>query len=116
MRGLSQFTVFDWNAFAEGKTFIVTDVSEYQDFDTKAHLGTKVTVVITNDDTKYQFKEGEEHTNLYEKITFKVPKDIKLPIRTQVVPKNPVAKIYGDYRNQLAVTCDDIIVVSPKEK
>jgi len=116
MKGLNQFIKFDWDAFAEGKTFIVTSISEYVDFDTKAHLGTKVDCVIATDNTVYKFKDGEEFTNRFEKISFKVSKDINIPIETRVVPKNAVATIYGEYRNQLSVKCDDIVPVISKEK
>ncbi len=42
MKGLSQFQMFDWDAFAKGKVFIVTGISDYCDFESKQHLGTKV--------------------------------------------------------------------------
>lgn len=41
---------------------------------------------------------------------------MNIPIESKVVPKNAVATIYGEYRNQLSVKCDDIVVVTPKEK
>lgn len=116
MKGLNQFMTFDWDAFAEGKTFIVIGISEYQDYDTKTHLGTKVECVIASDDTNYKNKNGETFSNIYEKISFKVGKDIRLPIKTRVKPVNAVATIYGDYRNQLSVKCDDILTVPPREK
>lgn len=116
MKGLNQFLRFDWNAFAEGKSFLVTSVSEYQDFDTKQHLGTKVECVITSDKTPYSFKDGKEFTNRFEKITFKVLKNVDIPLESRVMPKNVVANIYGEYRNQLSVKCEDIIVAVPKEK
>ena len=116
MKGLNQFLTFNFPAFADGKTFAVTGISEYQDFETKAHLGTKVECVIATDNTSYKFKDGEEYSNLFEKITFKVPKDVKFPLGTQVVPKNPVASIYGEFRNQLSVKCDDVLAVMQKEK
>ena len=116
MKGLNQFLGFDWNAFAEGKTFIVTGISELVDFNTKAHLGTKVECVIGADKTPYTFKDGETFTNRFEKISFKVSKDVNIPIETRVIPVNAVASIYGEYRNQLSVKCDDIQVVMPKEK
>ena len=115
MKGLTQFLEFNYPAFAKDKTFLVTGISEYQDYDTKAHLGTKVECVINSDNTVYKFKDGEEFSNVYEKITFKVSKDVKFPLKTQVVPKNPVASIYGEYKNQLAVKCDDMVAVQ-KEK
>lgn len=116
MKGLNQFLVFNWDAFAEGKSFLVTGISEYQDFDTKAHLGTKVDCVIASDKTPYKFKEGEIFSNRFEKISFKVAKDVNIPVESRVVPKNVVATIFGEYRNQLSVKCEDIAVVMPKEK
>ncbi len=116
MKGLNQFLRFDWNAFAEGKSFLVTGVSEYQDFDTKQHLGTKVECVIASDKTPYSFKDGNEFTNRFEKITFKVLKDLDIPLESRVMPKNVVANIYGEYRNQLSVKCEDIVIAVPKEK
>lgn len=116
MKGLNQFLVFNWDAFAEGKTFVVTGISEYQDFETKAHLGTKLDCVIATDTTPYKFKEGEIFSNRFEKISFKVAKDVNIPVEARVVPKNVVATIYGEYRNQLSVKCEDIAIVMPKEK
>lgn len=116
MKGLNQFLGFDWGGFAAGKAFIVTSVSELLDYNTKAHLGTKVECVIGADNTPYKFKDGETFTNRYEKITFKVSKDVNIPIDARVMPVNAVATIYGEYRNQLSVKCDDIQIVTPKEK
>lgn len=116
MKGLNQFLNFNWGAFAEGKQFIVTGVSEYQDFDTKAHIGTKVDCVIAVDNTPYKFREGETFTNRFEKITFKVAKDVNIPLESRVLPKNVTASIYGEYKNQLSVKCDDIVVAVPRDK
>ena len=116
MRGLNQFLIFDWEAFSRDKQFVVTGISEYQDFETKVHLGTKVECVIAFDRTPYSFKDGKEFTNRFEKITFKVSKDVDIPLESRVMPKNVVASIYGEFRNQLSVKCDDIAVVVPKEK
>ena len=116
MKGLNQFLLFNWDAFAEGKSFLVTGVSEYQDFDTKQHLGTKVQCVISSDKTQYSFKDGKEFTNRFEKITFKVLKDVDIPLESRVMPRGVTANIYGEYRNQLSVKCEDIAVAVPKDK
>lgn len=116
MKGLNQFVEFNWNAFAEGKTFIVTGVSEYQDFDTKAHLGTKVDAVIITDNTPYKFKAGEEFSNRFEKISFKVSKDINVPVDARIIPINAVATVFGEFRNMLSVKCENIQIITPKEK
>ena len=104
MKKLNKFTAFDWNAFAKGKRFVCTGCTEWNDFDTKEHLGTKVESVIAADSTDY----GEEVTNLYEKLTFKVSNDISVPLNVEIQPKGVVANVYGDYRNQLSCTAEDI--------
>lgn len=115
MKKLNQFQRFDWNAFCNGKLFLVTGTSEWQDYDTKEHLGTKVEVVIYKDDTKYAQKEGEHITNRFEKLTFKVGKDIEVTLGSFVIPVGVTASIYGDYRNQLSVKAEDIKVLQPKQ-
>ena len=115
-KALIQFLLFNWAAFAEDKQFVVTGSSEYRDFNTKAHLGTKVECIIAEDRTPYKSKDGQKYSNLYEKITFKVSKDVNIPVNSVVKPVNAVATVYGEYRNQLSVKCDDIVVVTPKEK
>ena len=81
---------------------------------TKAHLGTKVETVIAKDQTPYKQKEGETVTNLYEKLVFKIKKDVKVPVNSYIMPVNAVAVVYGDYRNNLSVTADDIRVIPQK--
>lgn len=115
MKGLNQFQVFDWNRFAEKKTFIVTGVSEWNDYQTHAHLGTKLDCIIATDNTSYKFREGESFTNRYEKICFKISKDVKIPLGSRVIPRDVSASIYGDYKNMLAVKALDVVVPT-KEK
>ncbi len=116
MRGLNKFLKFDWEAFANEKVFVATGVSEWKDFNTKEHLGTKVDAIIAVDKTIYPFKEGEQYSNQYQKINFKVNKDIKVPLNARVVPKGVKATVYGEYRNMLSVKCTDIVVVATSEK
>lgn len=106
MKKLNMFTTFDWNSFAKGKKFIAIGKSEWKNFDTGEHLGTKVEAVIAADSTDY----GEAVTNLYEKLTFKVPYDVEIPLNVEIRPKNVVATVYGDYRNMLSATAEEIIV------
>lgn len=108
MKGLTQFQMFDWDAFAKGKVFVVTGISEYADYESKQHLGTKVDCVISSDKTPYEFKDG---TNRYEKLSFKVGKDVNIPLEARVMPKGVTARVYGNYSNQLSVKCDDIAVL-----
>ena len=57
MKKLSQFSGFDDEAFSKGKLYLCTGQSEWKDYNTGEHLGTKVEVVIYRDDTAYVQKE-----------------------------------------------------------
>lgn len=111
MKKLSQFTDFNLKRFLEGKVLGAVGCSEWLDFKSKEHLGTKVEAAILKDETPYSQKEGETVTNLYEKLVFKIKKDVTVPLGANVVPVNAVASVYGEYRNQLSITADDIKVV-----
>ena len=58
MNSLNSFMKFDWEAFAADKEFTVTGCSEWNDYNTKAYLGTKIDVIITKDNTDYHSKNG----------------------------------------------------------
>lgn len=115
LKKLNQFLKFDFEEFSKGKVFQVTGTSEWVDYATKAHAGTKIEVLIIKDNTQYKQKEGEHVTNAYEKLTFKVRKDANVSVGTFVMPVNAAGTVYGDYRNQLSVTADDIRVITPNK-
>ena len=114
LKKLNQFLYFDFRGFSDGKIYQVVGISEWVDYETKKHMGTKVETVIVEDKTQYTHKDGEIITNRYEKLVYKIKKDINVPINARVEPVNPVAKVYGDYRNQLSVVADDIRIISPR--
>lgn len=114
MKKLSQFLVFDWNAFAKDKRFLCVGGGEWVDFETKAHKGTKIEVVITTDHTPYKLRDGEVVSNRFEKLAFKVAADVDIPIDQYVEPTGVTAKVYGDYRNLLSVEAGGI-TVQPKK-
>lgn len=114
LKRLNQFLRFDFPGFSDGKIYQVTGISEWIDFESKKHIGTKIEVVIVEDKTKYAHRDGEVISNRYEKLVIKVKKDIKVPIDARVEPVNPVATVYGDYRNQLSIVADDIRIVLPR--
>lgn len=116
MKNLRQFLDFNWDGFARDKIFSVTGISEFKDYESQRHLGSKVDTAITNDGTKYLTKDGSTVTNLYEKVSFKVKKDVNVPINAKVLPVNPVVTVYGEYLNQLSIVCDDIVIVDEKGK
>ena len=106
MKGLKEFLTFDWHNFSKDKQFLVVGTAEYTEFDTKRHLGTKIEAVIITDNKPF--------TNLYEKISFKVTKDIDVPLNSIIVPAGEIkATVFGDYNNQISVICSDIKIVEP---
>ncbi len=109
---LAQFEYFDIEEFLKGLGLGTVGQSEWKNFDTGKHEGTKVDLVIVSDKNKYISTNGEVVSNIYEKMTVKIPKDIDVPMNAHVRLINPSAKVYGQYRNQLAVTADDIEVIS----
>lgn len=115
LKKLNQFLKFDWEGFANGKTFQVLSITEWLDYESKAHMGKKYEALITKDITPYKLKDGEHVSNAFEKITFKVRKDVNVPAGAFVMPVNVSATVYGEYRNQLSVTADDIKVITPNK-
>lgn len=116
MNHLKQFQFFDFERFSEKKAFLVTGRRVWKDKDTGATLGTCVDTVIIKDETPYEQKDGEYKTNRFKELTFKVRKNISIPENTYVKPINAVATIWGDYRNQLSVKCDDIQILQQAKK
>ena len=113
MKKLTMFTYFDFEGFMKGKTLMCTGVTPWKDHETGSVLGTKVETAIFKDKTNYgPSKDGSQVTNLLEKITFKVSKQIDVPTGVEVVPVNPFAKVYGEYNDKLSVTADDVQVVT----
>lgn len=112
LKKLSQFQYFDIDEFVAKMKLVTTGQAEWKDFETGNRKGTRVETVIAQDKTQYKTQEGEVVNNLYEKLTIKIPKDINVPMNVEVRLINPVATVYGDYRNQLSITSEDIEVIS----
>lgn len=114
MKGLNQFASFDFARFCQGKRFTTVASKAWVDYETKERLGTVVEVAITEDQTAYKpGKGGKAITNLFEKMNWKVARDVNIPVGVQVVPVDGVATVYGEYRNQLSVQVADIKVIQP---
>lgn len=113
MKYLNQFVQFAANPFFHGKTLTVTGIREWLDHETKAKRGWIVDTVITADATEYKHKAGEVASNLYEKLALKTLVKPTVSVGESVMPVNPVCTIYGEYRNQLSVRCDDVVVATP---
>lgn len=109
MKALMQFLSFNFAQFIQGKAFMVTGSKPWTEYETGKPLGTVVTVVIIQDNTPYaKTKDGHTVSNLYEKMNWKVARDVNIPVGTRVVPVGGVATVYGEYRNNLSVKVDDI--------
>ncbi len=117
MKGLGQFRQFNWAGFSEGKTYQVVGISDWLDRDTGKRLGKRVDVVIIEDNTPYEYRSGTQYTNLYERLTFKVEgsMEVAVSIGDIAAPVNAVARCYGDYSNQLSITCQGIRVIQPQQ-
>ena len=118
LKGLNQFVPpFEFERFAAGKEFEVTGVSDWVDYEDNGKLlGTKVETTIIKDMTQYEpDKAGNPITNKYQQIVFKVGKGANFPLGTKVVAKGVTATIYGEYRNQLSVKCEDIVEVKDQK-
>lgn len=117
MKGLGQFRQFNWAGFSEGKTYQVVGISDWLDRDTGKRLGKRVDVVIIEDNTPYEYCSGTQYTNLYERLTFKVEgsMEVAVSIGDIAAPVNAVARCYGDYSNQLSITCQGIRVIQPQQ-
>jgi len=109
MKKLMQF--FDAERFFAAKRLTVTGCKPWVDFSSKATLGTKIDVVIIEDKTEYRLKDGETASNLFEKFSAKVPKQLAVPTGTEITLVNPVGTVYGEYNAKLSVVADDIKVV-----
>lgn len=113
MKGLSQFKSFDWNGFSANKTYKVVGLADWLDRDTGKRLGKRVDVVIVEDNTQYEYRNGTQYTNLYERLTFKVEDgtDANVSIGDIVAPIDAVARCYGEFNNQLSITCKGIRII-----
>lgn len=116
MKKLRDFILFDSDRFFREKLLQVVSVNDWVEYESKERLGTKVEVVIVSDKTPYNMKPGEQVTNRFEKLVIKVKKDsVSAMPDDKVRLVNPECKIWGDYSNQLSVTCDDLEVLLPKK-
>lgn len=114
LKGIREFFGFDFDRFSQGKRFTVAGCVPWKDYTSGQLLGTKVEVAITEDKTPYKpGKDGTPVSNLFEKLAFKVSKNINIPIGSMVVPVDAVATVYGQYQNELSIRVADIKVVQP---
>ena len=117
MKCLAKYTVFDLATFLAEKELTAVGCSPWLDHATGAVLGTRVDVAITHDDTEYPpAKDGSTQSNLYERFSVKVAKEVTIPIGAIVTIIDGNGTVYGDFRNQLSVRAADVRVVNPPAK
>lgn len=111
LKAIAQF--FDYSRFVQEKELAVKETRPLRDANTGLVIGTRVEVLIWKDDTEYApNKDGSIPTNRYNTFTVKVhKKDLGLEVDDIVEFKGVVAKIYGEYNNELSVEADDVVVV-----
>ena len=111
MKNINKLLEFNSDKFFTGKDIRVTGDQpwvEYENGVPQPPKGTKYKCIILQDVTKYD--EVTIGGNEGEALTVKVPgpkKEYKKLAKVKL--NNPTCKIYGDYRNQLSVTAEDII-------
>lgn len=116
MKGLGQFRRFDWDGFSRDKIFQVVAIADWKDRETGKRLGKKIDVVIVRDGTEYEFRNGEQFTNRLARLTFKTEGNVdNVAIEDTVIPVEATARCYGEYNNDLAITCKGIRVVPPQQ-
>lgn len=110
MKRLNVFSHVDVETMAANMELKAMKSEILSDFETKKELGAKYTVLIWSDSNDYGTigisNAGETFTV---KILGQKPKHIETPIDIELV--SPTGIIYGDYRNQLSVTADDIVLL-----
>lgn len=112
LKKLSQFQYFDIDEFLEGKKLVTIGIQDWKEFETQNVVGSKVEVVIAIDKTKYEVANGEIVSNVYEKLTVKIPlKLTNVPMNAEIRLINPEAVIYGEFRNMLSITAENIEVI-----
>ena len=117
MKGLGQFRQFDWAGFSAGKAYQVVGVSDWLDRDTGKRLGKRVVGSNNHVNTQYEHRNGEQFTNLYQRLTFKIEGSaaVDVAIGDIVIPVDAVARCYGEYSNQLSIVCKGVQTVPTQQ-
>ena len=114
MKKLTQFIVFDCEAFFKDKVLDSIDKRIWKEYQTGKERGTEYEIGIIEDNTKYVLKDGETATNRSDKFKAHIEgkKDLSVPINAVVKLINPRGIVSGDYKNQLSVIVDGLEIVS----
>ena len=110
LKGLRLYEYWDADSFLADKRLLVTNTFPWIDFTSKEELGSKIEVVIIEDNTDY----GDlDINNLFEKLTIKTKKkNLVIPIKSEIKCADVEGTLYGEYRNQVSLKCDNIKIIS----
>lgn len=114
MKHLNEFTEFNLDKFVRGIDLIFVGCENWYDYEDKTKiLGTKVHLVIVNDNHNYTTGQKDAKNN-GEKLDIKVPvygpdhfSKIDLMTKVEIVEPQKCA-VWGTYRENLSITCKDI--------
>lgn len=110
-KGLREFEKFDSNGFLKDKVLRLMKSEVLQDYSTNKPLGSQYTIIVEEDHTKYQ---KEDTSNLGDRYVVKVLDKEPLKITSPVFVKliEPEIRIYGDFRNNIAISAKDIQIIN----
>lgn len=111
MKKLNHFNYFDAEGFFEKKELMVIGQKKWLDYSTKEILGTALELVIISDKTDYGQTDGEIINNLFEKFMVKIPKSVSIPMNSKVRLIEAEGRIFGDFREKLSVTAENVEVI-----
>lgn len=114
IKKLSSFLEFNTSNFLKDKELVFISKVDWTDFDTKKLLGIKYKVLIKSDDTQYGLDSNNKELiaiNKGESIDVKVDKSQKeeeFEMFQPVKLVNPKGVVFGEFKNQLILSCDSI--------
>lgn len=115
MQKLNMFQKFDLQSFLENKSLEVASFKEHKKYEDGKPVGidgVAITVAVVRDNTDYG---TPGISNLYQTFNIRINGATLEEVSTRFSPGDSVmlirydkASIYGEYRNQLSVQCNDI--------
>lgn len=116
MYNLNQFLDFRASDFFRDKKLEYLGKSNWTHHQTGALLGTRVDLVIIEDNTQYEARSDDKpiRSNRFEKIRVKIPGPVSEVSENALVELvNPVCRVWGDYNSQLSIVADDVREIVP---
>lgn len=109
-KGLREFESFDANGFLKDKVLRLMKSEVLQEFSTNKILGSQYTIIVEEDNTKYQKDDISNTGDSYVvKVLDKEPIKITSPVFVRLI--EPEIKLFGDFRNKLALSAKDIQII-----